>query len=673
MRALNIDNEIALQLSYFVTSVKAFNAMDRTDINRVAQNILVPIFVETYGFSDLRNLDIGAGGNFPGIDLADDTARVAIQVTSTSGLEKVKHTLEQFLQDRAEFDPPLAKRYDRVIVYILTERQKAYSQTSIDSLLAGRFPFDTSKDVWDFQTLIADIQGLPLSSKEAILDILKSQVNVILSQIARTGLIEVPEGKRSGYFVGRTDLLEIVHVSLTAADAPPRFVALAGMGGIGKTQAALEYIRKYQSSYNRILWTSGESEVAFLDGLKTITDALLPAAKHANDPTASGVALSAWMAAEDNKDWLLVIDGADFREKWTPARLKALLPVTRRGRVLITSQYREFAAFPGIVVLPVGVLPPDDAVALLVRLSTRESGSASERAGLHELAELLGRLPIALEQAAAYVRTTGVSFDGYKELLQSYGLRLLPSDFDHAADYPHSVQTVFLIGFESVRQKSPQAILVLELGAFLAADFNCLLPLTLLAAYPDGPLSTPLADSPDPALLTTSVLALVGMLSRYSLISVDHAEAMVSVHRVVQMAAREKMSVDLRKERLNFWASALGYYLRGQQKSSSWGFIRQWFPHALSVAKFVVSERLSTESATTFLEQVGAFLGSQAHYEEARSFVLRAVEIREASAGAPNEDGRTALAHSLTNLGRAHHGCNDLDKAIAATEQALGM
>ncbi|MEP7352523.1 MAG: SMEK domain-containing protein [Acidobacteriota bacterium] len=177
MRALTIDNEIALELSYFVMAVKTFNAMDRTDINRVAQNILVPIFAEAYGFSDLRNLDIGTHSNFPGIDLADDTARVSIQVTSTSGIEKVKHTLDQFLLEREEFDPPLAKRYNRVIVYILTERQRTYSQTSIDTLLAGRFAFDAAKDVWDSQTLTADIQGLPLSKKEAILEILKRHVN----------------------------------------------------------------------------------------------------------------------------------------------------------------------------------------------------------------------------------------------------------------------------------------------------------------------------------------------------------------------------------------------------------------------------------------------------------------------------------------------------------------
>lgn len=191
MRALAIDNEIARQFSLFVMWVKAFNAMNRTDINRVAQNVLVPILAEIYGYSELRNLDIGSTGNFPGIDLADDTARVTIQVTATPRLAKVKHTLEQFLLDRKEFDPPLVKRYDRVIVYILTERQTTYSQSRIDKLLADRFAFDASKDVWDYHTLLGDIQGLPLCKKEAILDIMKRHLasgDALQSEIPRRRL-----------------------------------------------------------------------------------------------------------------------------------------------------------------------------------------------------------------------------------------------------------------------------------------------------------------------------------------------------------------------------------------------------------------------------------------------------------------------------------------------------
>ena len=181
MHALKIDNEIATQFTFFVTAVKASGAGNLTDINRVAQNFLVPVLQEIYGYDKLRNLDVNTGGNYPGIDLADDEARVAIQVTSTPDLEKIKHTLTQFLRDRPGFAPPLAKRYDRLIVYILTEKQRSYSKASIESVLAGRFPFDAATDVWDYRDLIKDIQGLPLAKKESLLKILKSHLAPVLS------------------------------------------------------------------------------------------------------------------------------------------------------------------------------------------------------------------------------------------------------------------------------------------------------------------------------------------------------------------------------------------------------------------------------------------------------------------------------------------------------------
>ena len=410
MYALEVDNDITFQFAYFITQVKMFSAMNRTDINRVAQNILVPIFNVIYGYSQLRNLDVGTGGNFPGIDLADDDARVAIQVTSTPGIEKVKHTLEQFLKDRPDFQPPLAKRYDRLIVYILTEKQQTYSQTSINSVLQGRFPFDVSKDIWDYSTLMADIQGLSLAKKEAVLGVLKSQVGLTLSQIALTGLIKVPEGMRTGYFVGRESLLERVHAAMSGGGTGQRMVVLTGMGGIGKTQAALEYVVRHRDDFTRILWSSAASEDGLIDGLKSLAHALLPDTKRVEDASDILAALTRWMDDEENADWLLVVDGADFQKGWTPGRLKALLPATRQGRLLVTSQYQDFSAFPRAIVLPVEPLSLETAGELMRQFAQRYTTPEAEQASAEELANHLGGLPIALEQAAAYVRTTGISF-----------------------------------------------------------------------------------------------------------------------------------------------------------------------------------------------------------------------------------------------------------------------
>ena len=414
MHALEIDNEIAIQFTYFVTAVKSFKAMDRTDINRVAQNILVPIFREIYGYSQLRNLDVGTSGNFPGIDLADDAARVAFQVTSTPDLEKVKHTLNQFLRGRPEFQPPFAKRYDRLIVYILTEKQKTYSQSSIDSVLQGRFSFDASKDIWDYMTLLAEIQGLPLARKEAVLRILKSQLGLTLSQIALTGLIKVPEGMRTGYFVGRENLLEQVHEALTGNGVARRMVVLTGMGGIGKTQAALRYVLQHRENYTRVLWSNASSEASLIDSLKLLAHALLPATRRMEDASEVLPALARWMDETGNRNWLLVVDGADFQKGWTPGRLQALLPATKQGKLLVTSQYQDFSAFPGATILSVDPLSPELAVEFMLQFAQRDAASEEERTAAKELARtseacrshLNRRLPTC-EQRASRLESTG--------------------------------------------------------------------------------------------------------------------------------------------------------------------------------------------------------------------------------------------------------------------------
>jgi hypothetical protein len=119
MRSLNLQTRIAELLSIFVTQIKSHTAMGRTDINRVAESVLIPILKEVYGYQSLKNLnDFNGINNYPAIDLGDETAKVAIQVTATPDSEKIKHTLEKFLEHG------LHHIYERVQIYVLTERQK---------------------------------------------------------------------------------------------------------------------------------------------------------------------------------------------------------------------------------------------------------------------------------------------------------------------------------------------------------------------------------------------------------------------------------------------------------------------------------------------------------------------------------------------------------------------
>ncbi len=122
--------------------------MGNYDTHKVAEFALCGPFRELYGWTALRNVN-SEEVNFPGIDLADDLARVAIQVTGTADLAKIKHTIEVF------FDQGLDQKYDRLIIFILTKKQGSYSQSSVDADTNGRFSFSVTKDIWDYQDISA--------------------------------------------------------------------------------------------------------------------------------------------------------------------------------------------------------------------------------------------------------------------------------------------------------------------------------------------------------------------------------------------------------------------------------------------------------------------------------------------------------------------------------------
>ena len=171
MRQMEIENEITKLLSQLATQVKFSGAMNRNDINRVAQNLMVPLLAEVCGYKNLRDLDLEQHADFPGIDLGDDEQRVAIQVTSTTRIEKVKHTIRQFRKYS------LYEKYDRLIVYMLVDRQNSYSQASLDDLVGGIFKFSTKTDIWDHADLAKRIGRLDdFAKKERILALLKERI-----------------------------------------------------------------------------------------------------------------------------------------------------------------------------------------------------------------------------------------------------------------------------------------------------------------------------------------------------------------------------------------------------------------------------------------------------------------------------------------------------------------
>ena len=159
-------DKINEMMSRFVAQVEGSIAMDMLDINRVSEDVLIPLFSEVYGHTGLKNLNVSEGSNFPAIDLGDEKARTAYQITSTSDSGKIKDTLRKFVAHR------LYERYDRLIIYILTKKQDAY-RVRFDEIIPEEFSFDKDKDILDYRDLLREISGFPLEKTRRVANILE--------------------------------------------------------------------------------------------------------------------------------------------------------------------------------------------------------------------------------------------------------------------------------------------------------------------------------------------------------------------------------------------------------------------------------------------------------------------------------------------------------------------
>ena len=142
--------------------------MQLFDINKVSEDLMLGVLRDVYGWAGLRNLNAQEKANFPGIDLADDGARVAIQVTATPTLDKIKSTIATFLKHN------LDQRYGRLLIYVLTRKQASYSEKALDRATKGRLDFSAARDVVDFRDVCAAAANISPDRLRSALDVVRA-------------------------------------------------------------------------------------------------------------------------------------------------------------------------------------------------------------------------------------------------------------------------------------------------------------------------------------------------------------------------------------------------------------------------------------------------------------------------------------------------------------------
>lgn len=162
VRQLEVENQLRDVVSRIILQVELATAQGRTDINLALEDAFIPILKSVFNLPHLINLN-RKQKNFPGIDLGDDHDRVAFQVTSTTGLEKVKFTVGQFM-DRSYFNT-----FDELYVLMLGKKQSSYSQNAVNALLTEDFSFNCAKHIIDLGDILRMVTGLRLAAQERVL------------------------------------------------------------------------------------------------------------------------------------------------------------------------------------------------------------------------------------------------------------------------------------------------------------------------------------------------------------------------------------------------------------------------------------------------------------------------------------------------------------------------
>jgi hypothetical protein len=457
------------------------------------------------------------------LDNPDDFVRLEIEAALARNVRVVPVLVAGARMPRSDQLPPsLAK---------LARRQAL-------ELSHSHFELDTSRLHKVLDTTLADVRAHPP-----------------VTEVPHARVWNVPA--RYPHFTGRNDLLDELQRRLRAGEATLVVQALYGLGGVGKTQLALEYAHRFAADYDLVWWIDAEQLVLIPNQLATLAARLgLPVG-----PTVADTVDRLLAALRGREHWLLIFDNAE-----RPADIAHYQP-GGSGHVLITSRYPAWGALGGR--LEVDVLTRPETIALLcARIPTLDQEQADK------LAAELGDLPLAAAQAAAYLEQTGLPSEDYLRRFRTRRATLLARG--DVVGYHGRIDTTWALSFERLRAEDPAAVQLLEIAAFLAPEP---VPLFLLSGHPEL-LAEPLrATAADPDALSDTVGALVG----YSLAR-RHPHGF-QVHRLVQAVVRNQLLTDRQHDIADLVIALLAAASPGDPEDPlNWAGYTQLTSHVLATA-----------------------------------------------------------------------------------------
>ncbi|TGA97420.1 tetratricopeptide repeat protein, partial [Streptomyces sp. MZ04] len=414
---------------------------------------------------------------------------------------------------------------------------------------------------------------------------------------------------------------------------------LHGLGGVGKTTLAWHYAHDHLGSYRLVWWIRSDTPELIDAGLAALAARLRGDA--APLPTAQAVTWAiGWLQAHPG--WLLVFDNVE-----KPEDVRGIAGQLRdAGRQLITSRCKEgWTGAP--IALP--VLDAEASLDLLARLT--DGGDEDEAA--RALAEDLGHLPLALEQAGAFIAQTSLTVDEYRGMLRAH-----PEHATDAAppgsDPARTMARIWRITLDVLHERDPRAVDILRIAAWYAPTG---IPRDLFA---------PLAENP------VDRAGLLALLANYNMITLDRTS--LGVHRLVQMVARTPSEADPHRPQSLITAARdrAAAWMRHALPPDPVANVEGWptwrilLPHAEALLT-AWSPAEDTVDTSWVLNAVATYLEGQGEVRKAAEYFHRALEADTRVLGADHPD----TLMSRNNLAGAYESAGDVGRAIALFEQVL--
>jgi len=466
--------------------------------------------------------------------------------------------------------------------------------------------------------------------------------------------------RRNPYFTGRETVLMYIHDMLNSkkgAVTLTQSAAISGLGGIGKTQTAVEYAFRFREEYNAVFWVRADSyDILVSDFIAIATWLNLPGKNEQNQSEVMS-AVKQWFNTYDR--WLLILDKADDIEMTAE-----FMPSIGQGHILLTTRAYSSAALAHPI--EVDKMRAEEGELFLLRRAMRITHAAelydispTLREQARAIVKEMDALPLALDQAGAYIEETGCGLTRYLELYKQSRSRVLQIRGRDATGHPDSVATTWSLSFKSVEQVNFAAAELLRLCAFLYPDS---IPEQLIikgASELEDKLRSVVED---PLEFNEAIRELL----KYSLLRRDFKASTLTVHHLVQAVLIDNLS----NQEYRAWAERA---IRITNKAfpiptyETRSLSERYLPHVEACEVLIRKCSFNFPEAAQLLNKAGRYLTDKAQYGEAESFLHLALMIYEQEQHLDN----LSIAQNLHDLARLHFVRGEYEQAEPLLQQAL--